>query len=90
MSLRRYAAKRDKNETEIVEVLRASGATVLPLSGDGIPDLAVYFRSKWHMLEVKTAKGKLRPAQDWHESISPDAVHIVRTWQEALDAIGGR
>lgn len=89
MSLKRYAVKRDKNEAEIVSVLQAAGATVLPLSGDGIPDLAVYFRSQWHMLEVKTPKGKLRPTQDWHERISPDAVHIVRTWQEALDAVGG-
>lgn len=88
MSIHRRAAKRDQNEGEIVSVLQAAGATVLPLSGDGVPDLAVFFHSRWHMLEVKTPKGRLRPTQDWHESISPDAVHIVRTWQEALDAVG--
>jgi len=89
MTIHRRAAKRDGNEAEIVQVLRAAGATVLELSGDSIPDLAVHHHSRWYLLEVKTLKGKLRASQNWHETISPDAVQVVRTWQEALEAVGG-
>ena len=87
-SMRTVAARRDANEQAIIEALRAIGAIVQPLSAAGVPDLAVYFRG-WHMLEVKTAKGKLTELQkEWDEKYGPGAVSIVRNIEDAYKAIG--
>lgn len=88
MSINRRAAKRDANEGEIVEALEGIGCSVLKLSGAGIPDLACYFRSTWYLLDVKGKHGRLTEDQTWSEDISPDAVKIVRSPEQALEAIG--
>lgn len=88
MSLNRYAVRRDKTESEIVTALKGIGCSVIKLSGAGVPDLAVYFRSQWFLLDAKTKRGKLTAEQTWAEDISPDAVKIVRSAEEALIAIG--
>lgn len=49
----RFAKMRDKNEPEIVRVLRAAGASVTPLNGTGVPDLLVGFGGHTNLLEVK-------------------------------------
>jgi hypothetical protein len=89
VSLKRYAAKRDENESGIVAALRAVGAHVTIVSGAGAPDLLVHYsgrfcrhcnRNAW-ALEVKGAKGKRTKAQettDWP---------IVRSTDDALKAI---
>lgn len=82
MSLKRYAAKRDAAEKPIVEALRAVGAEVTLISGDGAPDLLVRFRGNVVALEVKGTNGRQTKAQQ--ESQWP----IVRTADEALTAIG--
>lgn len=72
---RRYAAKVDRNQAEIIAALRAVGATVQPLHtvGAGCPDLLVGFRGKNLLIEVKdwqAAKSDrdLNPGQkEWHE-----------------------
>lgn len=55
---RRYAAKVDRNQSEIVDALRKAGATVQPLHavGKGCPDLLVGFRGQNILLEVKDWK----------------------------------
>jgi len=55
---RRYAAKVDRNQAEIVAALRGAGATVQPLHavGKGCPDLLVGFRGRNILLEVKDWK----------------------------------
>lgn len=88
MSINRYAARRDKTESEIVTALKGIGCSVLKLSGAGVPDLAVYFQSQWYLMDCKTKRGKLTAVQTWAEDISPDAVKIVRTVEQALSAIG--
>lgn len=88
MTLNRYAAKRDKNESAIVDALKGIGCSVLKLSGAGVPDLACYFQSQWFLLDTKSKKGRLTKNQDWAETISPDAVKIVHSADEALYAIG--
>lgn len=52
---RRYAAKVDRNQAEIVEALRKAGATVTPLHtvGGGCPDLLVGYRRQNFLIEVK-------------------------------------
>lgn len=84
----KYGAKRDKTEAEIVSALQQVGAHVMRLSAPSVPDLAVYFRSQWFMLDAKSKRGKLTDLQNWNETISPDAVQVVRSVEQALEAIG--
>lgn len=84
----KYAARRDKTEGEIVAALERIGAHVIRLSAPSVPDLAVYFRSQWYMLDAKSKRGKLTDLQNWNETISPDAVQIVRSVEQALEAVG--
>ena len=81
-------AKRDDNEREIVDVLTGIGATVQRLSMADVPDLLVGFRGENFLLEVKMPKKKLRPGQfaffdDWQGQCI-----VVRSPEEALQAIG--
>jgi hypothetical protein len=84
MSLKRRGAggKRDSAEKPIVDALRAVGARVLFVSGQGNPDLFVRHRGSWTALEVKTNKGRLTHNQQNLEWA------VVRTPEEALAAIG--
>ena len=84
------AARTDKNQTEIVQALRQVGASVQSLAkvGDGCPDLLVAYRDRHYVMEVKTAKGKVRPQQiSWCDEWV-GTVHLVRSVDEALKAIG--
>lgn len=89
MSVKRYAAKRDKSEQPIIEALRAVGCSVAIMSSEGLPDLLVGFRDETFLLEVKTGKGKLTPAQEvFMDTWQGGAVYIVRSIDEALRCIG--
>ena len=91
----RRAARTDANHREIVEALRAAGASVTDTSavGDGFPDLVVSYRNVWHLAEVKDgqkspSRRKLTPEQEiWHAQ-QRAKVHIVTSPHEALVAIG--
>lgn len=74
--------RRDQNEGEIVDALRAVGAHVTPISGKGAPDLLVRFRGIVVGLEVKTGKGRRTAAQE------VTAWPVVRNVEDALSAIG--
>ena len=80
--MRRGGAKkrRDVSEAAIVQALRACGAFVQQISGDGCPDLLVGWRGTWMPLEVKSARGTVRPNQTRYP--------IVRTVDEALALFG--
>jgi hypothetical protein len=85
--------KTDANQASIIAVLREVGATVVDLSavGKGVPDLLVGFRGATYLLEVKNVKGKNKttPDQDvFYAWWRGGPVHIVRTADEALSAIG--
>jgi hypothetical protein len=95
----RYEDHRDATEPGIVMALLQAGATVERISGRptaGLPDLAVGFRGKTFLLEVKnppgprggTARSGLNSNQRaffdrWHGHCA-----VVRTPAEALEAIG--
>ena len=91
MSLYRRAPRRDRNEREVIDALAAMGAAVLPLSGAGVPDLLVAYRTRLYLLEVKVSRGTLTEAQEatvaslGHVGVQ---VHVVRTAEDALKAIG--
>ncbi|MFV1644920.1 hypothetical protein VWZ82_12930 [Phaeobacter sp. JH20_41] len=92
---RRYAAKVDANQGEIVAALRAAGATVTPThaAGDGFPDLAVGFRGQSFLIEVKDGSKppsarKLTPGQQkWHTTWRGQKA-VASTVAEALAVIG--
>ena len=75
----------DANHAEIRKGLEQAGASVVP---SGPVDLLVGFRGLNYVLEVKTAKGKLRPKQEKFLAGWKGSAHIVRTCDEALRAIG--
>ena len=87
--MRRWGAKRDEAEAEIVAALRRVGAYVALVSQAGLPDLFVLFRGRWYALEVKTGKGKSQAHQmSQRRFLELTGTPIVRTPYEALKAIG--
>lgn len=92
---RRWAAAVDANQSEIVDALRKSGATVEPLHsvGAGCPDLLVGYRGKNWLMEVKDvnkppSKKKLNERQvEWHRDWRGQ-VATVETSGAALAVIG--
>lgn len=86
MTLRSYANKRDKNEAEIVEVLRKAGCSVFRL--DKPCDLLVGFRRQIFLVEVKAKKGKLTKAQsEFAQTWRGPPVFIIRSVDGALETI---
>jgi hypothetical protein len=92
VSLARYAKKRDTAEPGIIDALEGVGALVFQL--DTPADLLVKFRELWHVMEVKTGRGKnLTVIKDKRQKQQQDFLlltktPIVRTPDEALRAIG--
>lgn len=94
---RRYAAKVDENQSEIVAGLRAIGASVAPThaAGEGFPDLVVGYRGANYLLEVKDenkppSKRKLTEAQVEFHSGWLGQIEVVKNLGEAFAAIGFR
>lgn len=93
----RRAARVDGPHTAIVKALRRAGCQVLDLRsvGLGSPDLLVraardVLAGRWPayvLMEVKTARGKLRPEQQAFIARWPETV-VVRSVEDALRAIG--
>jgi Holliday junction resolvase len=83
MSARGRAARRDVNEKPIVDALRAIGAHVTRISGEGAPDLLVRVRGRLYAFEVKSGSGKRTAAQQ--DSQWP----VIRSVDEALRSVGG-
>ncbi len=88
----RTANKRDENEAEIVQALRALGYFVDQLpGGNGRPDLLVT-HGGWTpgpimLLEVKMPGGRLNDKQVSYHLKVGRAIPIVTTIQEALTAV---
>lgn len=91
----RRAAKVDTNQPEIVQALRAVGASVAPthMIGRGFPDIVVGFRGVNFLLEIKDgdkppSKRQLTADEaEWHEGWRGH-VHVVESVDEAYRAIG--
>lgn len=86
----RRAARTDSNQPEIVHALEVVGATVLHLHmvGHGCPDLAVGFRGRNYMLEIKTPNGETTPAERTWLRCWRGQAYIVRSVDDALRVIG--
>lgn len=92
MSLRRFAAKADRNQPEIVAALKAAGCDVMFI---GKPvDLLVSRAGINFLLEVKMPRGKgerggkLTPEQEEFFANWRGQKAVVRTAEEALQAVG--
>jgi hypothetical protein len=92
----RQAARVDGNQAEIVKALRGIPGCFVQVLGQPY-DLLVGFRGLWHLLEVKDPtkpqQGQvLKPAQlDTLAKIRNAApLHVVRTVDEALAAVGAK
>ena len=79
----RYANKRDSNEGEIVDELEARGFSVTKM--DKPVDLLLGKHGKTWIAEVKTPKGKLRPAQVRFYELWRGNHLILRSTQEAAE-----
>lgn len=93
---KRYAAKIDANQPEIVKALRGVyGVTVTPThaAGDGFPDLCVGFRGQTFLLEVKdgskppSARKLTADQEKWHTAWTGQ-VAVVKDVTEALAVLG--
>lgn len=90
----RRIARVDSNQSEIVEALRAIGATVQTLHqvGGGVPDLLVGFRGVNILLEVKDGKKppsarRLTEAEySWHVDWRGQ-VAVVNNVDEAINVL---
>jgi hypothetical protein len=93
----RYARKRDETHATIRDGLRALGWWVADTADcPGFVDLVVWC-CRFHLLEVKREKGPrgggggaLTEAQEKLIRSCPGEIHVVRTLDEALEAIGAR
>lgn len=76
----------DSNQKEIVSTLQKLGAEVVDTSkvGYGFPDLVVSYRGEWHLIEVKTKKGKLLKSQKMFHGKHSAPVHILRCIDDAV------
>jgi hypothetical protein len=90
----RRAARKDDNQQEIVDALRAAGCPVEVLSQEGLPDLLVGRGFRFHLLEVKD--GAKPPSA---QQLTPAQVKFFEKWEgyprfkvnsvdEALRAVG--
>lgn len=85
MKRQSFAKRRDANEPEIVQALRAHGATVIFLDEF---DLLVGYKGNDYKIEVKTPKGKLTESQKkMIETWKGSPLHVVRSVDEALSIV---
>ena len=85
----RYNRKKDSNQNSIVTALERAGCAVTDKStaGEGFPDIICSRAGHHYLLEIKSSRGKLTaPQVEFHKKHTP--VHIVRTIDEALRAVG--
>jgi Holliday junction resolvase len=91
----RRASRIDANQDQIVNVLRAYGATVQSLAtvGNGCPDLLVGYQGKTLLMEIKDgnkmpSKKKLNDLQtNWHANWRGGALALVDNPESALRMI---
>jgi len=83
----RHAAKTDDNQAEIVKALRSVGVSVeyikLPV------DLIICHRGQTSLMEIKTPEGRLTKDQVEFIARWPGKIHIVKSPQEAINAVIG-
>lgn len=83
----RRAGRKDYNQQEIVDALRAVGVTVIVINQEGVPDLLCWHRAtNWLPIEVKRGRGKLTHQQAVLRKTAP--FPVVYGVTEALKLFG--
>ena len=86
----RYTVRKvDRNQAEIVEALRAAGASVQILSGvgHGCPDIIAGLKGRNWLFEIKAPNGKMTKDEiEWEKSWRGQYT-IVRTVEQALECL---
>lgn len=89
----RRAARRDANERQVIDALRACGAYVKQINDEGLADLLVFYRGHTLILEVKDgdkppSARALTPAEaKFHDEWPGQNLYIVNSEHEALDIL---
>jgi endogenous inhibitor of DNA gyrase (YacG/DUF329 family) len=91
-----YACKVDENHKEIVDAMKAVGASIIDTSrlGQGMPDLIVGFRGQTILLEIKNPKtqygrkGLNANQRKWAEGWTGGPLSIVDSVDAALRVLG--
>lgn len=88
----RQAAKADANQPSIVAALRKCGVKVYHTHqiGGGFPDLLVWHRNRYVLLEVKMPGEHPNKEQREFIAACPGEIHCVRSITEALEAVLGK
>ena len=75
----RWANRRDLNHAQIVKELRDAHIWVYDTSrvGGGFPDLVVCSRNCLRLVEIKSERGKLTPAQERFMLENPQALSLI-------------
>ena len=88
--MNQYAHRTDANQSIIIEALQKAGYQVINLSraADGVPDLLVVSKANAIiLLEVKSTHGDLTQRElEFFENFR-GPLHIVRTPEEAIEAM---
>jgi len=82
----RWARKRDANEISIFDALRVAGCDPVRCTDFDIG--ASHADGYGVMLEIKVAKGRLRPIQERLKEIFKDRYKVARSVEDALRACG--
>lgn len=79
----------DANQAEIMWALRRCGAHVIDLHiiGGGVPDLLVWYDGRYTLVEIKSPEGRLNTREREWLAAWPGEVAVVRSEEEALQAI---
>ena len=89
----RYASNVDLNQKEIVRALRDAHYQVVLMHtvGGGFPDLIACRGGVAHFVEVKGRRGRLNETQRrFHDEWRGPQIKVVRSIEEALEAVGAR
>ena len=85
--MRQVSQRKDANHDEIVDEYRKQRCAVVSLArvGNGCPDLLVLGYGRLCLVEVKTPKGPLKPAQEDFARVWP--VRVVRSRAEVIEHV---
>lgn len=81
--------RRDGNESEILRDIRRLGIRAWRIQKSdppGLVDLFIWFRGRWHAVELKSEKGRLSGEQQ--ELVDIGASQVARSTRDVLRAIG--
>lgn len=90
--MKRYAARRDANEPELVHLARMLGAKMRQLH---VPsDWLMAYRGQWHLVEIKTATGSFTKPQlefrAWASTVGAPPIIVWRTDADVYRTLGAK